>query len=136
VQGPGPLGRVALLFLLALGLGVPATVGAGGPPVEFKRAKHELSTFAHMTCRPGCTSRVYQCRRRSPRRVDCHARTHKVERGIVEPEHEFAVERTTCDWIGYATPSDDPQAGYFLDVERFRCLTRREFPRRPDGLRG
>jgi hypothetical protein len=62
--------------------------------------------------------------------VDCLARTHKVERGVVEPEHEFAIERTTCEWVGLVTPSGEAGAGYSLDIEHFRCLTRREFPHR------
>lgn len=134
----GPLGPAALFVLLALGLALPPGAGAGNPspPVKFGRAKDELGTYAHMTCMPRCTSKVYGCRRRSPRRVDCLARTHKVTKGVVEPEHEFAIERTTCEWIGYATPSDEAGAGYLLDVEHFRCLTRREFPRRQGRLPG
>jgi hypothetical protein len=115
----------AAALIAVAALAWPALAAAAAPSeghVNFGQAKSQLKRYAVMVCPYGtCPSRIYGCKRRSARRVDCKSQTLINNEAIPVENESEAQPNEICSWLGIATPSQGSGSSLRIRAEHFRC---------------
>jgi hypothetical protein len=130
-NAPGVLACAAFCILLGL-FAVPSVSAARSTTadvalavsrqISLAHARSELARQAYFTCpTAGCKHRTYDCRRRSPFRIEC--RSELLERWEEETQagELILLYRELCRWTAVATPFHGSTKKLRTSDRHFRC---------------